>query len=115
MTRLLLIALLVFPALAGEEPAVSAFRLGQDKRVKHSVDLSEVKRGIPRENPRDLIPSIDKPQAIPAELAAGWLRDDDRVLGIVIQGQARAYPLRVLVRHEVANDLLGGVPIAASY
>ncbi|MEM7166505.1 MAG: DUF3179 domain-containing (seleno)protein [Planctomycetota bacterium] len=40
---------------------------------------------------------------------------DDRVIGVTINGEARAYPLRVLTYHEVANDTLGGVPILVSY
>ncbi len=39
----------------------------------------------------------------------------DRVIGLAIAGQARAYPLRMLVWHEVVNDTLGGVPVAVTY
>ena len=39
----------------------------------------------------------------------------DRVIGVSLGGQARAYPLRFLVWHEVVNDTLAGVPIAVTY
>lgn len=44
-----------------------------------------------------------------------FLVSSDRVIGVVINGEARAYPLRILNWHEVANDTLGGVPIAVTY
>jgi hypothetical protein len=44
-----------------------------------------------------------------------FLVSEDRVIGVTIGGQARAYPLRLLVWHEVVNDTLGGVPIAVTY
>jgi hypothetical protein len=44
-----------------------------------------------------------------------YLVPDDRVIGLVLGGQARAYPLRVLNWHEIANDTLGGEPIAVTY
>lgn len=43
------------------------------------------------------------------------LVSDDRVVGVEIGGEARAYPLRILNWHEVANDTVGGVPIAVTY
>ena len=39
----------------------------------------------------------------------------DRVFGISINGEHRAYPLRILNPHEMANDVLGGEPIALAY
>jgi hypothetical protein len=67
-------------------------------------------------------PLID-PLAMPAEGVdrmhleerGKYLVASDRVVGVVIEGEARAYPLRVLNWHEVANDTLGGVPIAVTY
>jgi Protein of unknown function (DUF3179) len=39
----------------------------------------------------------------------------DRVIGVVLGGEARAYPLRAMNWHEVVNDTVGGVPIAVTY
>ncbi|MDQ7087960.1 MAG: DUF3179 domain-containing (seleno)protein [Acidobacteriota bacterium] len=44
-----------------------------------------------------------------------YLVGSDRVIGLAWGGQARAYPLRVLNWHEIANDTLGGIPVAVTY
>lgn len=44
-----------------------------------------------------------------------YLVSRDRVIGVVINGEARAYPLNILFVHEIVNDTLGGVPIAVTY
>lgn len=44
-----------------------------------------------------------------------YLVPADKVIGVVLGGEARAYPLRVMNWHEVANDVVGGVPIAVTY
>ncbi len=50
-----------------------------------------------------------------AEHRGKYLVGSDRVIGIAWGGQARAYPLRVLNWHEIANDTLGGIPVAVTY
>lgn len=62
----------------------------------------------------DGIPSLDDPAMIPAG-AADYLLDDDLVFGIAINGDLRAYPLRILAWHEMMNDVVGGVPVALAY
>jgi hypothetical protein len=63
---------------------------------------------------KDGIPSLDNPQMIGAG-EAEYLRDDDLVFGISINGDVRAYPLRVMGWHEMFNDVIGGVPVALAY
>lgn len=100
---------------AGDEGGPSAFRFREDPGVRVAVDRAEILRGVDAEgDPRDVIRAIDGPKAVPAAEAT-WLRDDDRVLGLVVNGEARAYPLRVLEKHEMANDVLGGVPVGPNY
>jgi len=74
--------------------------------------------------PKDGIPAlVDPPVRTAPELAEAaarsrrgkYLVDSDRVIGVEIAGVARAYPLRLLVWHEVVNDRLGGQPIAVTY
>ena len=64
--------------------------------------------------PKDGIPSIDHPHFKAAdedkELAA-----NDPVIGLDISGDARAYPLRILIWHEIVNDVVGGVPVTVTY
>jgi len=80
---------------------------------KTSVDFDEIISGGP---PKDGIPSIDNPRF----MAAGEIRENDLastepVIGVVIDGKARAYPLRVLTWHEIVNDSFNGVPITITY
>ena len=60
------------------------------------------------------IPSLVNPTMVPAEEAV-YLRSDDRVFGVSINGDSRAYPLRIMNWHEMANDVVGGVPVALAY
>lgn len=76
-----------------------------------SVDLGEIVSGGP---PRDGIPPIDDPRFEPLS-AAGRLADTEPVVGVVVGGDARAYPLRVLMWHEIVNDTVGGVPVAVTF
>ena len=46
---------------------------------------------------------------------AAYLLPDDRVFGVSINGQHRAYPLRIMNRHKMANDVISGVPFALAY
>jgi len=62
----------------------------------------------------DGIPALDNPEMI-AALDASYLNDADPVFGIVINNEARAYPLRIMDWHEMANDVIGGVPVSLAY
>jgi hypothetical protein len=59
---------------------------------------------------KDGIPDLVNPPAISGQ-DAEYLNPTDRVFGVSINGEHRAYPLRILNPHEMANDTLGGVPI----
>ncbi len=63
---------------------------------------------------KDGIPALDNPQMISAA-GAGYLREDDLVFGVSINGDLRAYPLRIMGWHEMFNDVIGGVPVALAY
>jgi len=62
----------------------------------------------------DGIPPLDDPAVLPAG-AATYLDPDDPVFGVALGGAARAYPLRILDWHEMANDVVGGVPVTLAY
>jgi len=64
--------------------------------------------------PKDGIPAITQPRLI-AGSKARYLKKSDRVIGVVINGQARAYPLRILIYHEAVNDRIGQIPYAVTY
>lgn len=57
------------------------------------------------------IPPLRDAPVVPAREAA-WLEAEEPVVGVFLAGEARAYPLRILDWHEVANDVLGGVAVA---
>ena len=79
--------------------------------AKNIVKFDEILSGGP---PKDGIPSIDEPKF---ELISDIenIADREPVVGVVINGKAKAYPLRVLTWHEIVNDKLGGVPITVTY
>lgn len=79
--------------------------------VKHRARLEEIQWGGVR---KDGIPALTNPRHVPAR-AATYLTPDELVLGIVVRGEARAYPLRIMDWHEMANDVVGGVPISLAY
>ncbi len=80
---------------------------------KTSIDLGEIISGGP---PKDGIPSIDNPRFKPVgEISDQDLAPTEPVIGVVIDGEARAYPLRILTWHEIVNDELAGVPITVTY
>lgn len=85
---------------------------------RSGFDLSDLR--IPRGDIRsggpgkDGIPAILNPKFVKANRAQ-FLRKDDIVIGYSAGGQTRAYPLRILVWHELVNDTVGGTPIVVSY
>lgn len=76
-----------------------------------SIDVGEIMRGGP---PRDGIPSIDDPKFVSVD-RVDYLRDDDIVLGLVRGEKARAYPLRILIWHEIVNETFEGDVVAVTY
>jgi hypothetical protein len=64
---------------------------------------------------KDGIPSIDDPQFVDVPTADETLGDASRIIGIVRDGEARAYPRQILVYHEIVNDEIGGHPVNITY
>ena len=62
----------------------------------------------------DGIPPLEHAPMIPG-LEADYLFDNEPVFGVVVNDDARAYPLRIVDNHEMANDTVGGVPISLAY
>ncbi|MFQ5950874.1 MAG: DUF3179 domain-containing protein [Candidatus Geothermarchaeales archaeon] len=80
--------------------------------VKHIVPLNKILSGGPG---KDGIPSIDNPKFITVEETDRWLQEDDLVLGIYLNGVAKAYPHRIVVWHEIVNDFVGDTPVVVTY
>jgi len=64
---------------------------------------------------KDGIPSVDKPRFQPAADAGASLDDQELVIGVYLDGEARAYPRRILVWHEIVNDRIGDRAVAVTY
>ena len=79
---------------------------------KTTVKLEEVESGGP---PKDGIPAIDKPHFVPASEAARWLEAREPVIVLEHRGEARAYPLQILMFHEIVNDTIAGMPVAVTF
>jgi hypothetical protein len=91
----------------------------------HNIPLEEVIRGNPQPNG---IPSIghegdwldwtsptSPPEFISQEEASLWLDEQEPVISIMLNGEAKAYPLQILTYHEIVNDSIGGIPIAITF
>ncbi len=101
----LLLLLVIFPEIS-LTPSVSP-----SVQAPHSVPLGKIVEGGP---PPDGIPSIDRPYFVSATNAT-FLSDNQLVIGLSYGGEAKAYPLLILVWHEIVNDVVNGTPIAVTY
>ncbi|MBL8130912.1 MAG: DUF3179 domain-containing protein [Anaerolineae bacterium] len=77
-----------------------------------SVDLREIQSGGP---PPDGIPPIDDPQFETISAASQWLAPQSPVVVLQIGETARAYPLAILIWHEIVNDVIADVPVAVTF
>jgi hypothetical protein len=76
-----------------------------------TVDTSELLRGqVP-----DGIPAIDDPRFVSVVEADAYLTENEGVVVLDIDGDARAYPVQILIWHEIVNDVVGGVPVSITY
>ena len=80
--------------------------------IKHEIRMEEVVWGGVKA--LNGIPSLDFPKQIPAS-EADYLKDDELVFGVAINGDVRAYPLRFLDWHEMFNDKVGGKYVTLAY
>ena len=79
---------------------------------KKSINLSELRSGGP---PKDGIRAIDRPEFIAIDEAAKWVGAREPVLVVTLGGEARAYPLQILLWNELVNDQIGDRPILVSF
>jgi hypothetical protein len=77
-----------------------------------SVDLGDFQGGGP---PKDGIPPIDASKFESIANAQTWLAPTSPVISLEVGGAARAYPLAILIWHEIANDTLGGTPVVVTF
>src|SRR3990167_6525901 len=104
--RTLCPALALCQCISGSALAVPPEGPARLLSASHEAYASAMLSGGPG---KDGIPAIDSPRFSDAASADGFLDPQDIVFGIYHQGQARAYPQRILVWHEIVNDRLGQV------
>jgi hypothetical protein len=93
--------------------AIEAWRSGIVPNVLPPplIDGAELRSGGP---PPDGIPSIDEPRFLNPD-DVNFLADNEPVLALEIDGDARAYPVQILTWHEIVNDTVGGIPVGVTY
>ncbi len=79
--------------------------------TRHTIPLSEIVSSVPR----DTIPALSDPAFLSADQVRGLLKGADRVLAVSSNGEAKAYPVRILNWHELVNDTVGGRPVLVSW
>ena len=75
------------------------------------VPRTEILSGGP---PKDGIPALLKPKFVDADRAE-FMKAEDQIIGVLISGQPRAYPIKILNWHEVVNDSVADNPIAVTF
>ncbi len=80
--------------------------------TKHTVPYSEILSGGP---PKDGIPSIDAPKFQSTSEADVWLEDREPVVFVQVNDEAKAYPIQILMWHEIVNDSVGGESLLVSF
>jgi hypothetical protein len=98
----------------GEE-ALTRLRAVRAKENERGDDIeADYKKHSMRAAPKDGFPVLFDPKLTPATEATS-IRDEEFVIGVFLGDEARAYPISIMGRHELANDTCGGIPITASW
>ncbi len=97
------------------EPQRKLIPAGQGQKpfdvTRHSIPLQEIHSSVAR----NAIPSLNHAEFLSADKADRLLKHSDRVLGVALNGEAKAYPLRILNWHELVNDSVGNSPVLVSW
>ncbi len=112
-------ALSVWTFSAGGGPAGGQAQSGRGdvaRRLGFSLENARIPTDqiVPGGPPKDGIPALSSPKFV-AAARARFLKPSDRVIGVEFEGDARAYPLKILNWHEAVNDRVGGVPVLVTY
>lgn len=79
---------------------------------QRTVAMEEITSGGPS---KDGIPAVDKPRFESAMAATHWLTPEEPVIVLALNNKVRAYPLQILIYHEIVNDEVGGVPVTVTF
>ena len=106
------VALFLFSSIAGAQHGTGLLEGWKTDTSKRSIELEELLNGGP---PKDGIPSIDQPDFVSLGKADVWLQDQEPVILVALENEARAYPLQILTYHEIVNDVLAGQAIVVTF
>lgn len=79
---------------------------------KSTVPLEELMAAGPA---KDGIPAIDSPKFETVQQADAWLKEREPVAVVEMGGEAKAYPLQILIWHEIVNDVVGDIPVVVTF
>ncbi|MDZ7755548.1 DUF3179 domain-containing protein [Rhodohalobacter sp.] len=79
---------------------------------KKSIDLKSLVSGGP---PKDGIPSINKPEFVQFDDADSWINNEEPVIAFQYEGISRAYPLQIMIWHEIVNDRFDDTPVLITF
>lgn len=112
-----LLSLLMAAQVGAQERDTAAARLRGSEQWKtdfsrRAVPSREIVSGGP---PKDGIPAIDRPRFETLRSADRWLSNRDPVMVVEQGGEVKAYPLSILIWHEIVNDQVGGLPVSVTF
>lgn len=99
------------PEMSADSTQEAEFNKTEDG-TRYTVHPSDLVMGC---SGKDCIPSIENPEFESVQDADQWISDSDRVMKVELDGETRAYPLRILARHEIVNDQVSEEPLAVTY
>jgi uncharacterized protein DUF3179 len=95
-----------------ERPPAGASAEFKTDFSRHSVPYSEIFSGGP---PKDGIPAINEPRYVSVGEADGWLKPQEPVILVQVGEDARAFPIQILIWHEIANAEIGGLSLLVTF
>ena len=98
--------------LPDESPPARAASEFKTDFSKHSVSYSEILSGGP---PKDGIPALKDPEFVSVSEADEWLKPLEPIILVEVGKDAKAYPIQILIWHEIANDTVGGEPLVVTF
>jgi len=100
------------PADKSVERALPGFRTNTARR---SIDLQELQGSLTGAGKDDWITALTRPAFVSANSARAWLAPQEPVISVRIGIRAKAYPLQILMWHEIVNDRIGRTPVAVTF
>jgi len=95
--------------------ATIIFTIGPPETTTTSLSTSYNGVEIVPDLRKDSIPALTNPELVSASSDISWLNDSDLVIGVMINGDVRAYPVKIMSWHEIVNETIGGKDVVVTY